>query len=165
MNYSVTDGFPYYIEMANNCDVTKVFESNPNVAFFESINEEQAQYIYASGKWSVKEVLGHITDHERIMVYRLLRISRKDTTSLEGYDQEILLKGARFNELDYELVLNDYKAVRMASVSFIRTLSQEQLALVGQIWKFEYNVSVYLQSIIGHEHHHVQILKDRYNIA
>lgn len=162
MIHSVADGFLYYIELAEGIDVKKFFASNDNFDLFKSLSEEQGNLSYAKDKWSIKQVLGHITDHERIMSYRTFRFSRKDETVLTGYDQEVLVNGSRFNELSLALLISGFEKVRAATKSFIESLSQEQFQLKGTAWKFTLTVEDFLRATIGHEIHHINIINERY---
>jgi len=162
MKHSVNDGFPYYIECVGNNDYRQLFSSKENINFLRSISEEKSTYRYAPGKWSIKQIIGHITDHERIMIYRALRFSRKDSTLLPGYDQNILVDNSRFDEQSFEQLLTDFSNVRNATISFIESLSQEQLTLTGKAWIFELTVEDFLKATIGHELHHIGIIKERY---
>lgn len=162
MKYSVEDGFPYYAELVEDTDYRQLFASDANFALLSTLNEEQASYRYAPGKWSIKQIIGHITDHERIMTYRALRFSRKDTTQLPGYDQNLLVENSRFDELSLEQLLTDFRNVRAATNSFIDSLSTLQLNLKGFAWKYELTVEEFLKATIGHEKHHMDIIKERY---
>jgi hypothetical protein len=162
MQYTIHDGFPYYIQLLGNADYRQLFASPATLTLLESINEERASYRYAPGKWSIKQIVGHITDHERIMTYRALRFSRKDATQLPGYDQDLFVNNSRFDELSWEHLITDFKNVRSATNSFIDGLSASQLALTGQAWKYELRVDDFLKATIGHELHHINILKERY---
>lgn len=162
MKYTVQDGFPYYIELVENEDYRLLFSSQVTIALLETISEEQANFRYAPDKWSIKQIIGHITDHERIMAYRALRFSRKDTTLLPGYDQNLFVENSRFDELSLRQLIDDFKNVRRATNSFIDSLSQLQLNLKGTAWKYELTVEEFLKATIGHEIHHIIILKDRY---
>ena len=128
----------------------------------ESISEEEACYRYEPGKWSIKQIVGHINDHERIMTYRALRFSRRDSTQLPGYDQNLLVVNSRFDELSLQQLLTDFKNVRAASNSFIDSLSPQQLNLKGFAWKYELTVEEFLKATIGHEVHHMNIIKSKY---
>jgi len=162
MKYTVQDGFPYYIELLGNADYRQLFTSQKTFALLEGINEEQANYRYAPDKWNIKQIVGHMTDHERIMTYRALRFSRKDTTQLPGYDQNLFVDNSRFDELSMARLITDFKNVRNATNSFIDSLSELQLSLKGLAWKYELRVDEFLKATIGHEIHHINITKDRY---
>ncbi len=162
MKYTVLDGFPYYIELLGSKDYRLLFTSEDNFALLNGISEEQATYRYAANKWSIKQIVGHITDHERIMTYRALRFSRKDTTQLPGYDQNLFVDNSRFDELSFQQLVTDFKNVRTATNSFIESLSDPQLRLKGAAWKYELTVEEFLKATIGHELHHIDILKEKY---
>jgi uncharacterized damage-inducible protein DinB len=164
MNYTVQDGFPYYIELLGSEDYRLLFSSQDNFALLNAISEEQATYRYAADKWSIKQIVGHITDHERIMTYRALRFSRKDTTQLPGYDQNLFVDNSRFDELSFHQLVTDFKNVRAATNSFIESLSDAQLRLKGAAWKYELTVEEFLKATIGHELHHIEIIKEKYLI-
>jgi uncharacterized damage-inducible protein DinB len=162
MKYSVGDGFPYYIELVGDKDYRQLFQSGENICQIKSLTEEQSKHRYAPGKWSIKQIVGHITDHERVMIYRSLRFSRKDKTTLPGYDQDVLVSNSRFDELSLDQLISDLKNVRQASISFIDSLSQKQLSLKGTAWKYELTVEEFLKATIGHELHHIKIIKEKY---
>jgi hypothetical protein len=162
MKYSINDGFPYYIELLGDKDYIELFHSKESLNLFRSFSDGQAAYRYAPGKWSIKQIIGHITDHERIMTYRALRFSRKDKTPLPGYDQNSFVDNSRFDELSLSQLITDFENVRNASVSFINSLSREQLALTGTAWKYDLPVESFLKATIGHEVHHMDIIKQFY---
>ena len=162
MRYSINDGFPYYIELLGDRDFIQLFNSKESLNLLKSLTEEQAAYRYAPDKWSIKQIIGHITDHERIMTYRALRFSRKDKTPLPGYDQNTFVDNSRFDELTVSQLTTDLENVRNASVSFINSLSKAQLALTGTAWKYELPVESFLKATIGHEMHHMGVLKQLY---
>ena len=162
MKYTVKDGFPYYVELTEGKDYKQLFTSTAIFDLLYSIGEEKSCYRYAENKWSIKQIAGHITDHERIMTYRALRFSRKDETLLPGYDQNLLVDNSRFDELKFDELINDFKNVRAATNSFINTLSDAQLQLRGVAWIYELTVEDFMKATIGHELHHVAVLKDKY---
>jgi uncharacterized damage-inducible protein DinB len=162
MKYSINDGFPYYIELIDGKNYYELFTTKENLNLLKSLTEEQATYRYAPGKWSIKQIIGHITDHERIMTYRALRFSRKDKTALPGYDQDTFVDNSRFDEQPVSQLITDLENVRNASISFIQSLSKEQLALTGTAWKYELTVEEFLKATIGHELHHMEIIKQKY---
>jgi len=103
-----------------------------------------------------------MADHERIMTYRALRFSRNDKTPLPGYDQNILVDNSRFDELSVKQLTTDFENVRNATVSFINGLSPEQLLRTGTAWKYELTVEEFLKATIGHELHHIEVIKQKY---
>jgi uncharacterized damage-inducible protein DinB len=165
MKHSINDGFPYYIELIDGKDYYELFTAGKNLDLLKSLSNEQAAYRYAPGKWSIKQIIGHITDHERIMTYRALRFSRKDRTALPGYDQDTFVDNSRFDEQPVSQLVTDLENVRNASISFIKSLSPEQLALTGTAWKYELTVEEFLKATIGHEVHHMEVLKQKYSSA
>jgi hypothetical protein len=162
MNLTPSDGFPYYISLVGSNDLDQLFRSAENFKFLSSLTDEQVHYRYASGKWSIKQIVGHITDHERIMSYRALRFSRKDATQSPGYDQNLLVENSRFNEMIFKDLLEDFKNVRSATITLMKSFSPEQMACKGMAWKFELTVAETLKATIGHEMHHIKILKEKY---
>ncbi|MFL5743195.1 MAG: DinB family protein, partial [Niastella sp.] len=94
--------------------------------------------------------------------YRALRFSRKDKTPLPGYDQDTFVDNSRFDELTISQLTTDLENVRNASISFMNSLSKAQLALTGTAWKYELPVESFLKATIGHELHHMEVLKRLY---
>jgi uncharacterized damage-inducible protein DinB len=161
-NLTVADGFPYYISLVGSSDLNDLFRSDANFKLLSSLSQDQVTYRYAPGKWSIKQIIGHMTDHERIMTYRALRFSRKDTTPLSGYDQDVLVDNSRFNELDVKDLLKDFKNVRQATLSLMDSFSKEQWVLTGKAWKYTLTVEEFLKATIGHEMHHMNVLREKY---
>lgn len=162
MALTVSDGFPYYIELTGSTPVKTLLTDPSFETLLSSITEEKSKHRYAEGKWSIKQILGHIVDHERIMVYRTLRFSRKDKTPLPGYDQDLMVSNACFDEFKFSQLVHDYKTVRTSTISFMNLLKPEQMILTGMAWKFELTVDEMLRAVVGHEMHHIRILKERY---
>lgn len=162
MNYTPQDGFSYYFDLVKDADYLSLFTSESTAVFLNSISEEKAKYRYETGKWSIKQVVGHITDHERIKIFRAFLLSRNDEVELWGYDQNLLVSNSRFEELTFSQLLTDYKNVRQATISFIESLSKSQLNIKGWARQHEITLEKFLKSIIGHEMHHIYIIKERY---
>ncbi len=127
-----------------------------------NLSEEQANYRYAAGKWTLKEVLGHITETERIMSYRLLRMSRGDQTPLAGYDEDEYVKEASFHSRSLADLLEEFRAVRHATRTLIQGLTEEGWLRKGIANEKEISVRAIAFIIAGHELHHVKIIKERY---
>lgn len=162
MKYTTNDFFLYYIEMSGTKDCQKLFSTTDNITFLNSLTEEQASHRYAADKWSIKQVVGHMTDHERIMTYRALRVSRNDETPLAGYDQNAFVDNSNFDNVPFKDLMEDYQNARNASLSFMNCLSKEQWELKGQLWKYNLNIEEIMRAVIGHEFHHLNVIKERY---
>ncbi len=117
---------------------------------------------YAPDKWSLKEVLGHINDTERIMSYRALRISRGDATPIEGYEQDDYVRNGPFTGLPLADLIEDYIAVRRATVSLFRNLDEPAWSRRGVAKKNEVTVRALAYIIAGHELHHRRIIEEKY---
>jgi len=162
MKYKPEDGFPYYFDFVQNKDCQSLFSSTSTISFLSSISEDKAVYRYAPAKWSIKQIVGHITDHEKIMMYRAFLMSRNESVELWGYDQNFLVDNSRFEELTIKQLVTDFVNVRKSSVSFIEGLSESQLELKGLAQQYEITLEDFLKSIVGHEKHHINIMKERY---
>ncbi len=162
MKYLPQDGFPYYFDLVKNMDRRSLFSSLSTFTFLDSITEEMATYRYAPDKWSIKQIIGHITDHERIKMFRAFLLSRNEPVQLWGYDQNSLVNNSRFNELTMQQLVADFVNVRKASISFIDSLSEDQLKIKRLARQHEITLEDFLKSIIGHEIHHINIIKEKY---
>jgi hypothetical protein len=124
--------------------------------------EEEGNFRYAPGKWSAKEVLGHVCDTERVFAYRALRISRADATPLEGFEQDDYVRNGPFAQRPFSDLIEDYIAVRRSTVSLLRALDEAAWSRRGLANKNEITVRALAYIIVGHEMHHRQILEDKY---
>lgn len=162
MKYTPEAGFPYYFDFVKNMNCLSIFSSSSTMTFLNSISEEKAVYRYGPTKWSIKQIVGHITDHERIMIFRAFLMSRNELVELWGYDQNFLIDNSRFDELTLKQLITDFVNVRKASFSFIEALSENQLKIKGLAREYEITLEDFIKSIIGHEKHHINIIKERY---
>jgi hypothetical protein len=117
---------------------------------------------YAPEKWSLKEVLGHINDTERVMSYRALRISRNDPTPMEGFEQDDYVRNGPFGRRALADLIEDYIAVRRATVSLFRNLDEAAWTRRGVANKNEVTVRALAYIVAGHELHHRRILEEKY---
>jgi DinB family protein len=117
---------------------------------------------YAPDKWSIKELLGHVNDTERIMSYRALRISRADATPIEGYEQDDYVRHGPFARRPLADLIEDYIAVRRATVSLFRNLDEPAWSRRGVANKNEVTVRALAYIIAGHELHHRRIIEEKY---
>lgn len=126
------------------------------------LSDEEARRAYAAGKWTVKEVVAHIADTERVMAYRALQFGRGDATSLPGFDQDDFVRGFPVNHLPLRMLLDDLTLVRRATLSLFRCFPEEAIVRRGTASGAVVTVRALSCIIAGHERHHVRILRERY---
>ena len=129
---------------------------------FANLDDEKALFRYAEGKWSVKEILGHLTDTERIMGYRALCIARNDKTELPGYDHDKYVAESNFDMRSVHNLIEDYKIVRESTISLFHTFTNEMLLRKGTVNGNPFSARALGYVISGHELHHLEILQERY---
>lgn len=122
-------------------------------------------FAYAPGKWTVKQVLGHLADDERIFAYRLLCVARQDPAPLPGFDEKLYVDTAGFGERTLGDLLDEYRAVRAATVALLRGLPAAAWLRRGSVNGYEASVRGLAFHVAGHELHHVRILRDKYLAA
>jgi uncharacterized damage-inducible protein DinB len=124
--------------------------------------ESQAEYRYEPGKWSIKEVIGHVSDTERIFTYRVLRIARGDQKPLSGFEQDDYVREGNFSTRKLADLLDELSAVRTSTLALLRSLSPEAWTRRGNANQKEVTVRALGFIIAGHERHHRVILEQRY---
>ena len=153
-----------YVALVPSGDFLEILQDQRRelVGLLSELSEEQAQFRYAAGKWSIKEVLGHVTDAERIFGYRLLRIARGDQTPLASFEQDGYVKNANFSERKLEDLLHEFSTVRESSICLIRSLDDAAWLRRGTASQKEVSVLALAFIIAGHERHHRVLLEERY---
>jgi uncharacterized damage-inducible protein DinB len=153
-----------YISLIQGDDVLAVLEQQRRdmVLLLSGRDEDDGNRRYAPGKWSAKEVLGHICDTERIFAYRALRIARNDKTPLPGFEQDDYVRAAPFVRCPLADLVEDFIAVRRATLSLLRSLDETAWLRRGLANQNEVSVRALAYTIAGHELHHRRILEQRY---
>ena len=126
---------------------------------------EQASFRYAPGKWSVKELIGHLSDVERVFAYRLLRIGRGDMTPLPGFDENEYVRAAQSDERRLTDLLAEWAVVRDATLALASSLPDASWTNVGRSNDAAMSARALLYIILGHTEHHLAILADRYGVV
>jgi uncharacterized damage-inducible protein DinB len=129
------------------------------------VGDAKALHRYAPGKWSVKEVVGHLADSERIFAYRALRMGRGDTTPLAGFDETTYVPAGRFDSRPLADMLHEFEQVRAASLALFRGFDDEALRRRGTANNAAVSVRALAWITAGHELHHRRLLVDRYGIG
>ncbi len=130
--------------------------------FLANIPAGKSEYAYAEGKWTIKQVLGHVLDTERIMAYRALRFARNDTKELAGFEQEDFVANARFNERSIASYSEEFVLLRKSNLMLFRSFNDHELARRGIAAERLISVRAFLYIIAGHLNHHRNIIRDRY---
>jgi hypothetical protein len=126
------------------------------------ISEEKSQYRYAPDKWSIREVIGHVADAERVFTYRALRFARADATKLPGFDQDLWSKTTNAHSRTLVSLLDDLQALRAATISLFGGFADEDWDRSGTASDNPVTVRALAYIVAGHEHHHLKIVMERY---
>jgi hypothetical protein len=126
------------------------------------LTDEQAGYRYAPDKWSIKEVIGHLVDCERVFVYRAMSIARGERQSLPGFDQDAYVVSGGFDARQVSDLAREYETVRNASLSFFDSLAAESWLARGRANEVEVSVRAIGYIVPGHEAHHLAVIEERY---
>lgn len=124
----------------------------------------KGDFAYAPGKWTMKEVIGHICDAERVFAYRAMRFARGDSTELPGFDENKYVEGANFKSRTMDDLLEELWAVRAATLSLAKHLPESAMSLRGSANGSPVSVRALFYIIAGHERHHLGILKEKYGV-
>jgi uncharacterized damage-inducible protein DinB len=127
-----------------------------------SLPPEKLVYRWAEGEWTIKEILGHVIDDERIYCYRALRFARNDATELPGFDQDDYVAFSGANERSIEDILEEYRAVRHATLTFFNSLEEKALKRAGVANGNVMSVRAAAYHIAGHELHHLNSIRENY---
>lgn len=130
--------------------------------FLSAISEEKASFAYAESKWTIKEVLGHMLDTERIMSYRALCFARRDETALPGFDENVYVKHAHFNDRTLQSLLDEFIVLRKSTMYLLKSFNEEELNRSGISNDKPITVCALIFILAGHVNHHQWILKERY---
>jgi len=152
------------IELVVGDDACEVLlrQQGATVSLFRGFGDSGGDLSYGPGRWSVKQVLGHLADDERIFAYRALCVARGDNRELPGFDETQYVAGAGFTGLSMEDLLADYVAVRGASVSLFRNLSAGAWSRRGVVNGYVATARGLAFHIAGHELHHHKVIAERY---
>ena len=160
---------PYYsryVDLVAAGDIlgTLADQIGGTLAELRKIAEADSLKRYAPGKWSVREVLGHMIDTERVFAYRALRFARNDKTDLPGFEQDHYVAAAQFDRRPWADLLAEFEAVRRSNVLMFRGLSEEAWLRQGVANGNAMSVRAAAYTIAGHELHHMRVLREKYGV-
>lgn len=156
-----------YINLVPDGNIVEVLEQqmNETTTFLSSISEAQSLFRYAPDKWSLRELLNHINDTERVFVFRALWFARGFTEPLPSFDQEIGVKGAGANEVPWNSHVEEFRSVRKATLDLFRTLPEEAWKRSGVASDNLVTVNALAYITAGHAAHHANVIRLRYLAA
>lgn len=137
-------------------------EIEDTTRLLDDVSDERADYRYAPGKWSIKEVIGHLADTERVMSYRALAIARGETVDLPGYEQDDYVVAGRFDRRRISDLSREFRAIRTSTLALFEGFDDDVLLKRGRASGCTFTVRALAYLICGHEIHHKKILRERY---
>lgn len=152
-----------YVNSVPDENVLELLEDTKQVTYdlFRNLSEAQAMHAYAEGKWTLKQVLGHMIDTERTFAYRALCFSRNNV-ELPGFDQDIYVNNTDFNSRSIQSLADEYKATRESNLFLYNSFSEEQLLRGGKASGYPVTVRGLVYMTAGHEQYHLRLIKERY---
>lgn len=159
--------YAHYISLVQNADVVSKLQTQLDdlTATFADITDEKGRYAYETGKWTIKELLGHLTDGERVFAYRAFRFSRADETPLPGFDQDPYIENANYNSIEIADLLAEFSLLRQSNILFFKNLDAQMWDKTGIASDNPITVRALAFIMVGHVEHHVKILKEKYLTA
>lgn len=153
-----------YVSRVPDGEIVEILRTqlDDTLALVRNIPEGRGDFRYAEDKWSIKEVIGHVIDSERVFAYRALRFGRGDTTPLSGFEQDDFVRGGSFEKRTLKDLLEEYEHVRRSTISLFANLDSGAFGRRGNANNNEVSVRGLAYIVAGHELHHVDILRNRY---
>jgi hypothetical protein len=167
---SADEFLPYYeryitlVPEGNLVDIL-VDQHRDTMRMLRSVDDERGLFAYAPGKWTIKEVIGHLSDAERIFAYRALRFARGDAQPVAGFDENAYVPAGRFNDRSVGDLADEFEAIRSSTVHLFRYLDEDEMARRGTANNATISVRALGFVIAGHERHHAKLLRERYGIG
>ena len=162
-----TEYAPYYqgyVGQVNESDIMAVLRSEIDDldVLLGRVPADKETYAYAEGKWTIREIVGHLIDGERVFGYRALCIARGEQQNLPGFEQDDYMRTAPYNHVDLEDLLSELRLVRLSNIAMFRTLDEEAWSRVGTANNNQVTVRALAFIMAGHLRHHMKVLQERY---
>ena len=153
-----------YIALVPDGDLLALLQTQnaETAAILASITPAKADFAYAPGKWTIKEVVGHLCDAERVFAYRAMRFGRADATALASFDENTYVPAGKFGQRSLAELVEEFRAIRSATIHLAKHFDAEASARQGTASGHPISVRALLYIIAGHERHHVALLRERY---
>jgi hypothetical protein len=159
-----TGPFQNYINKAANTEVNKALTHSTKAfrKLLKDIPAKKRNYAYAEGKWTIKELLQHLIDAERVFAYRALRFARQDATPLPGFDENNWAAAAQKNIHKWDKLVEEFLTVRKSTEMLFASMSEPELLFTGTASNHQLNALALGYTIAGHLQHHIDIIRERY---
>jgi DinB family protein len=159
--------FHNYISQAPEEDILPAMRSQVDAldVLLDRVAPDRETYRYAEGKWSIREIVGHLIDGERVFGYRALCISRGETQNLPGFDQDEYMIAAPFDRIGLEDLLSEFRLVRLSNIAMLRTLDEAAWMRMGTANGNAVSVRALVYVMVGHVRHHMGVLRERYGVS
>lgn len=162
-----TEAAPYYykyIDLVTSDEIVPAFESQMDeiIQFLQGISEEQSLHSYEPGKWTMREVLNHVNDGERVFLYRAFWFAREYQDALPSFDQDLAVESAKANNTSWADLVEEFRTIRLSTISFFKGLSDEAWSRTGVASDYPFTVRSLAYIIAGHVAHHRNVLAERY---
>jgi hypothetical protein len=153
-----------YIDLITSDDIVPAIESQMGemLQLLSGINEEQSLHAYAPGKWTIREVLNHVNDGERVFAGRAFWFARGFTDALPSFDQDVAVQFAHANNTSWADLVEEFKIVRLATLSFFKSMPEEAWDRTGVASDNPVSVRAIAYIIAGHVAHHINVLREKY---
>jgi len=164
MDALAAEFYQNYINKAPDENVVKAIEKNARNfrKLLKNIPKKKIDFAYAEGKWTIREVLQHVIDAERVFSYRATSIARKDPTPLPSFDENIWASNSNASSRSWKEMINEFRSLREANQALFSSFADEQLRAIGTASNKQVNVLALGFIIAGHVQHHIDIIKERY---
>ena len=161
---------PYYqgyINQVSETDILPVLRSQLDDldVLLDRVTPERETYRYAEGKWSIREIAGHLIDAERVFGYRVFCIARGESQNLPGFEQNDYMLTAPYDQIDLEDLLSELRLVRLSNLAMMRSLDEEAWMRVGTANDNQVSVRALAFIMAGHVRHHMGVLRERYLVS
>lgn len=163
-NLVYADFYTNYIKLAQQGELKKVLKKNTRkfISLLNEIPNSKVDYAYAKGKWTIKQLLQHIIDAERVFAYRALRVARYDETPLPGFDENLWAEHADVSDRNWNDMIKEFRMLRRSNLLMVESFSKEQLAATGTASGHSISCAALCFIIAGHVEHHMNIIRERY---
>ena len=151
-----------YVARVPDGDIVETLRNDETLKFLRSIPDALGDHRYGPGKWSVKEVIGHMADGERVFAYRAMRFSRHDKTPAEGFDENAFVANSSFSKRTLADLISEFEHLRQSTILMLDGIDEAAMSSRGIANGLEISVRALAFILAGHERHHVEILRTRY---